>query len=299
MRETDDETTLQARTTADDTGTVRAGIRQRISVLTPSEARVAEVLLEAGDQLVYRSASDVAEQAGSALSTVVRTCKALGFRGYQDLKIAMAREDKPVAASELVGEVTPDDNPWEILAKVGAGARDAIDRGLAHVDREALTQAVDRLATTRRLLCLGVGTSAPIAADAAYRFLWIGTSAEAPADVHVQHVQATLLEPQDTALVISHTGSTRETVSAAEAASLAGATVIAVTSFTRSPLADVADIVLVASSRETTYRVEALASRVAHLALIDALWMATAMAKGEDALALTRRIADIISQHRY
>ena len=40
----------------------------------------------------------------------------------------------------------------------------------------------------------------------AYRLLWVGIEADAPADVHVQHVRATLLEPEDLALVISHTG---------------------------------------------------------------------------------------------
>lgn len=281
------------------TGTVIAAMRQRVATLTPAEVKVVQVILEAGEQLIYRSASEVAEQAGAALSTVVRTCQRLGFKGYQDLKIAIARDGKPVAPSELVGEVTAADSPREVLAKVGSATRDAIDVGLRHVEGHAFDDAVVAIAGARRLLCLGVGTSAPLAADAAYRFLWIGTQSEAPADVHVQHVRSTVLEPGDVALVISHTGSTRETVASATAAASAGATVIAVTSFSRSPLTDVADIVLVAASRETTYRVEALASRVAHLMIIDALWMATATAHGDEAIALTRRIADVLSNHRY
>jgi RpiR family carbohydrate utilization transcriptional regulator len=75
--------------------------------------------------------------------------------------------------------------------------------------------------------------------------------------------------------------------------------VIAVTSFPRSPLVEVASVVLVAATRETTYRVEALASRIAHLVVLDSLWLATALRLGEGALALTRRINDVVSDHRF
>lgn len=280
-------------------GPVLAGIARRLDALNPAEAKVAAVLLATGEQLIYRSASDVAQQAGAALSTVVRTCQTLGFKGFQDLKIAVTRDGQPATPSELQGDVTATDTPRQVLAKIGAATRDAIDVGLAHVDGEAFDRAVTTVAACRRLLCLGVGTSAPLAQDAAYRFLWIGVAAEAPADVHVQHVRATLLEPGDVALVVSHTGSTRETVASARAAADAGATVLAVTSFPRSPLTEAAEEVLVAASRETAYRVEALASRVAHLMLIDALWMATAVTRGDAAIALTRRISDVLSDHRY
>jgi DNA-binding MurR/RpiR family transcriptional regulator len=280
------------------TGPLVAGIRSRLAHLSPVEARVAQTILGQGEQLIYQSASELATLSGAALSTVVRTCQALGFKGFQDLKLSMAREGRP-ATSEIQGEVSSGDGPVAVLAKLRDAAREAVDLGVAHVDPEQFEQAVGAVATAQRLLCLGVGTSAPLAQDAAYRFLWIGLDAEAPADVHVQHVRASLLKPGDVALVVSHTGSTRETVTAANAAAAAGATVLTVTSFPRTPLSDAADISLVAASRETTYRVEALASRIAHLVVIDALWVATAIARGDEAVGVTHRIADVISDHRY
>jgi DNA-binding MurR/RpiR family transcriptional regulator len=280
-------------------GLVAAGIRSRLPNLTSSEARVAATILDQGEQLIYRTASEVGSLADAALSTVVRTCQVLGFKGFQDLKIAIAREDRTASPSELHDDVGPADPPRVVLAKLGLAARDAVDLGLHHVDVEQFERAVRAVAATQRLLCLGVGTSAPLAQDAGYRFMWLGLAAEAPADVHVQHVRATLLGPDDVALVISHTGSTRETVAAGQAARDAGATVVAVTSYPRSPLTELADIALVAASRETAYRVEAMASRIAHLVVLDALWVATAVARGEESLALVRRIADVISDHRY
>lgn len=275
------------------------GIRNRIPQLSPVEAGVAHVLLVQGDSLIYQSASEIATLSGAALSTVVRTCKNLGFKGFQDLKLSLARENRVPAPGEIHSDISEDDRPRDILRKLQASGSAAVDFGVSHVDPHQFDLAVDALRTARTILCLGVGTSAPLAQDAAYRYMWLGRHAEAPNDVHVQHVRATLLGAQDAALVVSHTGSTRETVTAANAAHDRGATVITVTSYPRSPLTAVSDIVLVAASEETAYRVEALASRIAHLVVLDGLWVATALTLGEPALDCTRRIADVISEHRY
>src|SRR5262245_37324153 len=82
---------------------ISAGIRSRLSELSPVERRVAQMILEQGDRLLYQSASEVAALAGAALSTVVRTCQTLGFKGFQDLKLSLAREGRPVAAEEIQG----------------------------------------------------------------------------------------------------------------------------------------------------------------------------------------------------
>lgn len=280
-------------------GPIAAGIRGRLSALNPAEAKVATTLLGLGDQLVYRTASEVAELAGAALSTVVRTCQVLGFRGFQDLKISLAREQHPPSAAELQDDVSLTDSATAILGKIGAAARDAVDYGLTHVNPAQFEKAVAAVAAAERVLCLGVGTSAPLAQDLANRLGWIGVRAEAPTDVHIQHIHSASLTSADVAVVVSHTGSTRETVTDAQAARTVGATVVSLTSFPRSPLTELSDLTLVAPSRETAYRVEALTSRIAHLTVIDALWVAVAVKLGDAALGRTRAIADIISDHRF
>lgn len=263
------------------------------------EANVAQILLGQGDCLIYQSASEIATLSGAALSTVVRTCKNLGFRGFQDLKLSLARENRLPAPAEIQSDIGEDDQPRDILRKLQASASSAVDFGVGHVDPEQFERAVTALTTARTILCLGVGSSAPLAQDVAYRCMWLGLNAEAPSDVHVQHVRSSLLGSSDVALVVSHTGSTRETVTAASEARNRGATIVTVTSYPRSPLTAASHIALVAASEETAYRVEALASRIAHLVVLDALWVASALKLGKPALDCTRRIADVISEHRY
>ncbi len=65
-------------------------------------------------------------------------------------------------------------------------------------------------------------------------------------------------KPGDVAIGISHSGQTRETIEMIAEAGSHGATTVALTSFPRSPLAEVADIVLLTATQATTFRPDAL-----------------------------------------
>jgi RpiR family carbohydrate utilization transcriptional regulator len=106
-------------------------------------------------------------------------------------------------------------------------------------------------------LFAGVGTSAPLTQDAAYRLAAIGIAAEAYSDVHVQHLHARLLREGDVCVAVSHTGSTRETLEVVGAARAAGALAVAITSFARSPLTELVEHVIVAGTCEVSFRLEA------------------------------------------
>lgn len=150
-----------------------------------------------------------------------------------------------------------------------------------------------------RILILGVGSSAPIVQDVAYRFLTIGLHVEAPLDVHVQHVTASLLSRRRVPGDQPGTGSTRKTVAALKAAAVAGARTIAVTSFFRSPLTEIAEFALVTGSKETAFRVEAMASRLAHLSVLDALYVALAIRNRDRSNLSQSSYEAVMAEHRY
>jgi RpiR family transcriptional regulator, carbohydrate utilization regulator len=53
---------------------------------------VADVTLARPELAIYASVNEVAAAAGVSEATVMRLCRLLGFRGFQDFKIALARE---------------------------------------------------------------------------------------------------------------------------------------------------------------------------------------------------------------
>lgn len=279
-----------------DDALVLVRIRAMLQSLKPSDARVARAVLADPEATIYRSVTEVAEAAGTSTATVSRCAKNLGFRGFQHLKVSLARDHSLFRpAPTQTGDV---DSSFSTLAKVTAAGAEAVRDAGALVSPEAFERAVVALSNAARILFIGVGTSSPLTKDAAYRLRVVGLATDAPSDVHMQHVSALLLRPGDVCFAISHSGATRETIEAVSGARASGATTILITSFLQSPLAEIADIVLTAGTREVSFRLEAMASRLAHLAVIDALLVAVA---DRDPIRAQRALdcyADAIAEHR-
>jgi DNA-binding MurR/RpiR family transcriptional regulator len=259
---------------------------------------VARLILDAPREVMHQSITEVALAADVSGSTVVRACQSLGYRGFQQLKLALAGDMLP-SIRRLQDDVADTDSPADVLGKVLAGGEEALRSAADTLDAKTFADAVQWISESRHVLVCGVGTSAPLAHDAAYRLMSVGIDAEFPSDVHVQHVRAALLQPGDVCVIVSHTGATIETLATAAAASGAGARTIAVTSFVRSPLTEIVDAVLVASSRELSYRIEAMASRIAHLCVLDALVVAVALTDVERTSTAQAVTAGVLSEHRY
>jgi RpiR family carbohydrate utilization transcriptional regulator len=279
-------------------GAVAERVRAASGSLPPAEARVVQALLARGADVIHASVSEIATGADVGVGTVVRACQSLGFKGFQAAKIALAQDLLPLGERPQE-DISDDDAPPQVLAKLAGSSSEALRRATASVSATSLARAIDLLASARRVLCLGVGTSAPIAQDAAYRLTTIGIDADAPPDVHVQHVRARLLSVADVAMAISHTGATQETLGAARGAKEAGARVIAITSFSTTPLTEEADVALVAGGLETSYRVEAMASRLAHLLIVDSLYTSLVLATRQRARRAQQLTADVLAEHRF
>ena len=276
---------------------VLARIRTLQPSLTPSEAAFAALTLSQPGQVVRLGIEALAQRAGVSTATVLRCCKTLGFEGFKDFKIALAVESGRSPAI-LTEEIHASDTPAQIARKVFQADMQAIAQTLELLDERALNRAVDALDAARRIEVYGIGSSAPIAVDTYYRLLRIGLPASVVTDSHMQAVSASLLRRGDVAFIISHTGRTRETLVAAQNARAAAATVVALTSFQRSPITDVAHVVLATASVETAFRVEAMASRIAHLSVVDALYVALATRRLEGALETLERTNAIIEGKR-
>jgi DNA-binding MurR/RpiR family transcriptional regulator len=279
-------------------GSVAERARAASGSLPPAEARVVQALLGRGAGVIHASVSEIAAAAEAGVGTVVRACQSLGFKGFQAAKIALAQDLLPLDERPQE-DISNDDEPLEVLTKLAGSSSEALRRATASVSATGLARAIDLLASARRVLCLGVGTSSPLAQDAAYRLTTIGIEADAPPDVHVQHVRARLLSVNDVAMAVSHTGATQETLGAVRGAREAGARVIAITSFSTTPLTELADVALVAGGLETSYRVEAMASRLAHLLVVDSLYTSLVLKTRQRARKAQQTTADVLAEHRF
>ena len=155
------------------------------------------------------------------------------------------------------------------------------------------------LKKARSILIVGVGTSSAVVIDAYNKFFRIGLPVKAVTDSHLMLMHACLLERSNVVLGYSHSGSTRDPVETFQAAKERGAKCIAVTHNERSPLAKEAEVVLTTASRETRFRSEALASRVAQMTITDVLFTALSLDDLRKTEKLKKRIEEKIVTKQY
>jgi DNA-binding MurR/RpiR family transcriptional regulator len=183
--------------------------------------------------------AELAQLAKVSEGTVISFCNTLGFKGYQALKLALA-VDLAEPQRVLVGDLTPSnsDDVETLAAKVFHADLQALEDTLKLLDPEAVGAAIDALAGAKRVALFAVGTSLPVAVDAASRFMRIGVPLHFEQDAHHQAILASLLMAGDVALAISHSGRSREPTECLQLARDAGATTIALTGRHPSPLTD-------------------------------------------------------------
>ncbi|OOB91400.1 MurR/RpiR family transcriptional regulator [Rathayibacter sp. VKM Ac-2630] len=257
--------TPEPRPTTATTGdsTLLAQLRAASGRLGPSERRVARVVLSRPEDVVDWSTTELATAAETSAATVIRACQSLGFRGFQHLRLELARSTPRTgvdAAASDGGVRTVFDDAVAALRLAREG-----------VDPEAVGRAVDLLATAHRLVLVGNGFSGPPLQDAALRLSTLGRSVEAPADVLAQQFAAHALEPGDVCLAVSYSGANAHTLAACRAAADRGADVLAITSFARAPLARLATVALISSPTGDGHGVDPFLSRLNQTVLLHVL----------------------------
>jgi DNA-binding MurR/RpiR family transcriptional regulator len=256
--------------------------------LTPSEARVTEILLRSdGDAELPLKA--VAKEAETSEAMVVKTAKRLGFSGFKELRSAL-QAYKSQATVDLHREVTPGDATATIVQKVFRTSIQALEETLAILDMEAFAYAADLLHHARQRDFYGLGGSAQIARDAAHKFLRIGVRASVFDDTHMMAMSASLLKHGDVVVAFSHSGRTSGVLDSVQIARANHANVIALTNYEKSPLADLSDVVLCSTAQGSFLTSENAAARIAQLNIMDAIFIAVAQkgyASAEASLAKT------------
>ncbi|MBI4828278.1 MAG: MurR/RpiR family transcriptional regulator [Nitrospinae bacterium] len=280
-------------------GGALARIRGILPSLLPAERKVAEYLLADPEALLSQSVGEVSAKAAVSEATVIRFCRTAGFSGFQSIKIALARETVNPVAAALHEDIAPSDTPLDAARKIFASNIDTLNETLRALDPAALSRAADTLGGARRILVIGVGTSAPVAYDAYAKFMRLGLSVTLQTDAHLQMMEAALLGKGDAVLAISHSGSTIDPVETVRVAKKAGARAVAVTSNALSPLARECGVTLITASKETRFRSEALASRIAQASFIDALYVILGLRDRRRALSCAKKIEDVITSKQF
>jgi DNA-binding MurR/RpiR family transcriptional regulator len=226
---------------------------------------------------IYASVNEVAAAATVSEATVMRFCRILGFKGFQDFKIALARE---MVIPSSHHEVMSAEDDVAIVRTVFQTNGAALQDTLEILEVEAIREAAQLLLKARQIMVIGVSGSGPAVAYTGNRLLLLGLKACLYTDFYLMLMAASLLSPEDVVLAISNLGTTREILETVGIAREREARVICITNNSLSPLARISAPALITASREMTMPEEAVASLVCQISILDVIFALIARARG-------------------
>lgn len=216
-------------------------IKGKYSTFSESEKKVAKYIYERPDDVIHYTITELARFSEASEATVYRLIKKLGFGGYQDFKISLARE------LSIPKEGTPGDSKKDLESFV----KSVIDSNMnlikqisSVLDIKSVEKAVKLIEKSKRIFFFAVGRSSAVAQSASLNFALLGLSANYYSDPHAQVMVASSMDEDDVVIGVSHTGTIRDTCKSLQIAHGAGAKTIAITSGINSPITNEADVVL-------------------------------------------------------
>lgn len=251
-------------------------IRKQYAALRKSEKAAADYMLQREDQIETMILAEVAEGAGVSQPTVMRFLKAVGYDSFGEAKIAFAaqraQKETESQSKRLYGiALNPGDSIEDIPSRVIGNTIAMLEDSLKRISSNQLQKAVQAIVQADRVSIYSVENSNTTANDLLTKMLYLGINCSHQPDYYLQRISAGNTKPGDVAIGISYTGYSRNTVDVMKLAKQKGATTIAITNCTHTPLTEQADIRIETSSQQYMYG-DAIFSRTTHLAVVDMIY---------------------------
>ena len=224
-------------------------IQERYPNLRRSERLVADYLREHSNERLEMSITEFADTLGVSEATVSRFTRALGYKGFADMKLYLAAESAESAVDHRIGNIPvamhETDSLIETSRKLVMALSSAMGETQKLLDHASIQAAVSAVINAKEVLFMGVGGAAAVCDEAAHLLLKAGVHAISHADGYTQIIAATTANESTTVFGVSHTGMTDTVANALMTARANKAKTICITSGPESPVGKAGEIALI------------------------------------------------------
>lgn len=245
-------------------------LRSNLDYMSNVERRLAEVILQDPRRFVSYSLGELAELAQVSQGSIINFANKFCGGGFPALKMEVAAS-LPHVSDTPFSVVTDGDSLKEMLQKTTESIGDALKNTSALNDEETLRAVGDLILGAKKVEIYGIFRSAVVATDFYFQLLQLGIPATFVSDVLTCAVSASMLGEGSLVIAISSSGQTQDVIDAVRLAKANGVPVITITAHKASPLAQLADRVLIAAPSGNARSANANEVRLSQLALTDAL----------------------------
>lgn len=219
------------------------------------------------------SISELARRSETSEATVNRLSRSLGYRGYSDLKLDLVRDLTSGSIKNIPSDISVGDDLATVAPKLSHSLERALNGTLHTISINEVGRAVESIVKADRIYFYGIGGSGFVCEIAHHLFLKAGILNTAFGDGYMQAVSSALVTSRDLVIGISHSGSTRDVITALANAHTGGATTIGITGNPEAQILEHADIRLVTVSHEEPIYGDFMEAKICQLFVIDLLYI--------------------------
>lgn len=257
------------------------------NVATKAELRLIDGLKQIKkEDIIYMSITELAGMLDVAEATLLRFCRKLEYRGFQDFKLSLSQE---------IGAEEDKESELSLSKRVANDMMDAITGTYKQFDYEKCVEVAEHIIRAKRVCAFGVGNSAIAPLMFKNRLAKAGVLVENTTDTHQQSIIASNLGEEDVLLLVSVSGATKDILSVAELAKQNGTLIVVLTNYDKSPIAKYADYAFFNYRKEAAYVGGSLATVVAQSYIVDMLCNAVFECIGEESCARAMKASMAVS----
>lgn len=215
-------------------------LQNRLPDLPQQERKIALFILQDPQFIQSANINQLASTIKVSNATITRFARRVNCSSFTDLKVKLAA----AAASSQVNTITNQDKSKTTAHQVYDFYNRVLSETQNKLDIKQLKKIIQLIKSAKRVYFYGIGSSGYTSLEATQRLLRMGISAFAETESNNMFMTSSIISKDDLIIAISSTGSTDSLVRAIELAKKNKATVVALTSYDNSPLAQLADIVV-------------------------------------------------------
>ncbi|SHI17099.1 MULTISPECIES: MurR/RpiR family transcriptional regulator [Clostridium] len=235
---------------------------------TFSENEIANFVINNPEVVVNNTITYMANETGTSETSINRFCKKIGFKGFNDFKIALAQDNFYRNMREK-DKSKKNDN---IIDSISSDYNELILNTASLINEKDLIKAVELIKGARRIYIFGVFSSWLAALELKQKLNMIGISAEAYNDGPNMKLSSINAKENDLFITISRSISVRDIIESLNIIEERNAKLVTITSYDYQKSNAIADVKIVTADRLSIKHSSVISEHIPFLLAIDLIF---------------------------
>lgn len=245
--------------------------------------QIADVILKDPNKVIYQSIKELATECGTSESSVVRFCKTIGYSGYNEFKLELAKcTFEMETVNKLLSEAQPSESTTENLTReIFTDTSALLQKLQSTLDYSMIEHAISAIGEAKMLFINGYVYSGQLAFTFCERMKSLGIPSMIAWDPISMKQNSIMVDTSSVALFVSRSGASKASVENASQCKKNGAKVIVLTISDLSPLAKEADILLTIPLLSNSIFEHYFPTEIAFQLILDSIYSGISLRRNE------------------